>query len=777
MDKKFSDEYNAEFALDSDIPEDELTEDQKRLRDLQSLTSALNSERSQAITDKRESIESRLIDAARAYKGTRDKNGNDSLEAQFETPTVYNRVYHNITRQITNDGASQLGDLLFPSDDKNYGLNAAPLAEPPLALASEPAVDANGEPLTDADGQQLTNQQAHNRRVERSRRKTKRMFTKLDASLISAKYPQKGRKCIRDSAIYGTGILKGPITNKVADRWAKTKGGKYALRSSAELEATVKVVSPFDFYPDLSATEPDEWSYTWERSHVLPKQLQKLVTTQGFDKNTVQQLLITGPSPYAMNDEARETARQESFSKHLATGRFELWERRGTLERKYLEAAGVDNLPEKVLWIECVVYMIADRVLKVSVSPYSKDDTIYSIFNWDEDPLSVFGYGVPYLMNDPQHVYNTAWRMTLDNAGVSTLPQIVVDKKTIRPADGSTDYSIRNGKVWEKTGETYSNERQDKPFELFHIQQDIQQLFGLMDRAENDAYELTGVTRVEKNQQMTDNAPVTLGATQIQQNNSSVTRRSQARRYDDQITSTLIQRFYDFFMEFEEDDDIKASMVVEPRGSTILLSKELQATNLMSFYQMTQGGQMEGVKPVPLLRAISQSMQHPEGQFILTDEEMEQLEEQQAQQAQEQDPQFIIEERKVAVEEAKVELAQTELQLKAQNDSAALELKVAVEERRLELEYAKLDKAERESLNKSQAEFAKIEHKASFDMHKQTLAEKTKRDLGAAQINANRQKDRSAELKADSELSIRKQEADRKDAELNHKQTTGESGI
>ena len=766
MDKEFKDAYDLEFSQDDDIPEEDLTEEQKRLRDLQGLTNELSSERTEAINNKRESIDGRLTDAARLYKGVQDASGRDSLAEQFDTPTVQSRVYHNITRQITNDGVAQLGDTLFPSDDNNYGVNHEELTAPPLVVANEPAIDSKGEQLTDAEGNPLTNQQAHNRRVERARRKAERMFRKIDSSLTLARYPIKGRKVIRDAGIYGTGIIKGPIPNKVSSRWAKKKDGTYGIKSAKELEADLKVVSPFDWFPDMSATEMDEVSYIWERTHLLPVQLQKLAVKQGFNKTAVAKLLAGGPSHNNVDsDIARETAREESFGKYLANGRFELWERHGVLKRKHLIASGV-TVSSNDTYIRCVVYMIGTEILSVVEWPYAKDDQIYSIFNWDEDPLSLFGYGIPYLMNDPQHVYNTTWCMTLDNAGIAALPQVVIDKMQIKPADGTGNYALQGGKAWERTGEQYSMERNDKPFEIFEIRQNIQFLFALMDRAVNDAYELTGVTRVDKTQQMNDNAPVTLGATQIQQNNSSVSRRAQVRRYDDQITSTLITRFYDFFMQFEADDDIKAAMVIDPRGTTVLLSKELQASNLMQFFQMTEGGNTEGVKQMDLLRAISSSMQHSAGQFLDTDEELGRKAEEASQQEPEVDPMIAIEDRKVAVQEAQVELAQADLQMKGQ-----------IEQAQLQLEYAKLDVKQQDSIQKGDIEISKINLKGTLDGQKQQLQEGTKRELGAAKISSDMLKDRSAVAKGERELSIRDREVGVKEQEIHHKVTTGQDGI
>lgn len=772
-DAVFQAEYDAEFARDSTIPDEELTADQKRIRDYVSLTNELTGERTQAIADKRQVVEPRLIAAARCYKGEDDSNSSETLEQQFANKGVGSRAYHNITRQITNDGASQLGDLLFPSDDKNYGLNPVPLTQPPLALANEPAVNSKGDPLQDSEGNQLTNMQAHNRRMERSASKTKRMFTKLDSSLIAAKYPTKARRCIFDAAMYGTGILKGPIPNKGPSIWAKKKNGKYSLKPSDVLQPSVSLVSPLDFFPDMSASCPEEWGYTWERQYVLPSKLQDLAKEREFEKSSVRVLMQRGPGgPSSSDDQARDSVKDASYGDSLSKSHFCLWERHGAISREKLVAAGVHNIPVQ-RWVNCIVYMVDELILKVVVSPYESTDSIYSVYNWDEDPLCVFGYGIPYLMAHPQRVYVSAWRMALDNAGVSVMPQVIVDKRVIKPADGTNDYSIYSGKVWERTGETYSKEGSDVPFDLVFIKQDIQQLFALMDKAVSDAYELTGVTRVEKSQQVNDNAPVTLGATQIMQNNSSVSRRSQARRYDDQITATLIQRFYDFFMQFEDDEDLKAMMEVEPRGSTILLSKELQANNLLQFYQLTGGGQAEGVKGLALLRAISTSMQHPEGQFLKTDEEMQAEADAAAQQEPQEDPAVVLDNRKLEVEEAKIELAQQELQLTADEKNARLQLEAALAEKDLELRWAKLDQDERKNLGQSQANFARLD----VDMEKLTLSEKTKRDSVVAKITADQNKVADASTKTAVELSLRQQAEDRQDKELQHKLTTGQPGI
>ncbi|NRA31029.1 MAG: hypothetical protein HRU11_12310, partial [Parvularculaceae bacterium] len=651
---------NYELEMARELDADERTPEQRQMLAQMAHANTLDSERREAVNYRRASgVDDRLVLSHGLYEGQRDSNGKETFDRKVEMPDSGNRVYFNITRQITNDGAAQLGDLLFPNDDRNYGLNPGPIAEPPLALQQEPAVNKKGEPLLDEQGQPLTNMQAHRRRVDRAQRKCKRMFKKLDASLIASRYPTKARKIIHHAAMYGTGIIKGPVpVRESKGRWAKKADGGYAVRAGEGLKAEVSIVSPFDFFPDGSATDVDECRYIWERTYMEPAALEK---AHGFRQEAVRRLLDVRPlTEETETEDIREEAKSQQTGEKLSDGRFVVWERRGTVPREVLESFDVDA-PGKDRFFDAVVYMCQGEILRVVVNKFENKDPIYSVFCWDEDPLGIFGYGIPWLIRDPQATYVAAWRMALDNGGISAMPQIVLDQSQIKPIDGKME--LRGGKLWQRTGDTINLDGKRPAFEVFNINQNLNELWAMMDRAVDDSYELSGVTRVEKSQGGLDNAPVTLGATQILQNNTTVSRRALARRWDDDVTLGLITRFYDFFMQQDPDDDIKAHMVVEPRGASVLLAKELQASNLMQLYQMTGGGQAEGVKSVELLRGIAGVMQVPEGKFIETEDEYDQR----IAAEQEQGAQPSVEEqialRQADVDEANVELAQGRLQL------------------------------------------------------------------------------------------------------------------
>lgn len=766
MSKQQDREYELEMARETDS--EDQTPAQREMIRVADISASFDSERVEAIADRRSSdVEDRLINSYQLYAGQRDSQGNDSFD-NVELPVAGSRAYTNIVRQITNDGAAQLGDLLFPNDDRNYGLKPLRLAKPPLAIEAEPAVDSKSQPIVDAEGNQLTNAQAHIRRVERTKKKTSRMFAKVDMALISARYPTKARKVIADGAIYGTGILKGPlpIKNKKG-RWAKKAAGGYALNKDVPMGLDVLHVNPLDFFPDMSATEIDGVRYIWERSYLLAGELETAVETLGYKAEAANRLLDQGPMQINSDQDTVQEAKASSVHEARATGRFEQWQRHGFITSQQAEDLGIKKIPSGRNH-NAIITMCQGEMLKAVIVPYESDDPLYSIYCWDEDPLSIFGYGIPWLMQDQQRSYVSTWRMALDNGGMSAVPQLVIDKEGIEPVNGK--WEITGGKEWYKTGENYSAEGAKNPFEVHHIKQNLDQLFAMMDRCVADSYEITGVTRVNKTQQGLDNSPVTLGATQIVQNNTSVSRRAQARRWDDNVTLGFITRVYDYFMQFEDDDDIKANMEVEPRGATVLLAKELTATNTIQLYQMTGNGQAEGSKGIAILRGIESAMQIPSGTYIESEDETDTRVAQEQEQAQAPDPEMELRNREVEVKEAEIELLLRDRDL---NDLKATQ-KYEIDMLRLQLEeatsVAHLDDKSQDRIDKYHADMEALREKQTAELQRHAESNRTARDLGAAKINAdNGLKGREQDLK--------EREVANAEREMSYKETTGKDGI
>lgn len=143
--------------------------------------------------------------------------------------------------------------------------------------------------------------------------------------------------------------------------------------------------------------------------------------------------------------------------------------------------------------IHVIVWFSQGRLLKFGEQPMESNSLIFSVFSFERDDTSMFGFGVPYLMRDSQAAVNGAWRMTMDNAGLSAGPQVVVDTTTIEPADGS--WTLTPRKVWHKIRALARGD--GKLFEMFNIPNNQAELIAIINMARNFADDETSLPVVE----------------------------------------------------------------------------------------------------------------------------------------------------------------------------------------------------------------------------------------------------------------------------------------
>ena len=695
------------------------------------------------------------------------------------------KVINNLIRQVTNDGASQLGDMLFPNDDDNYGLDPVFPSKPPLSLQNEPAMGPKGQPLTDENGEPVTHLQAWEARKVAVQAKTKRMFQKIDGTLDRIKWGNIGRQGLLDGALAGTCVIKGPFVDpKEFRQWRPTESGQWDLLEDTQNRPTFAKVNVLDFLPDMSAECPEEMGYASVRVRSLARDLEALrEVPEVYEVDQIDRLLRHKPEEIARNEADSEYERIQVVDKAVIQdkSRYELFETWASFSREEIEAAGI-TIPAKWSKRNTLVLCVT-HCFGITVSAYvapRQNRLPFGLWWWDRDPLSLFGRGVPVLGESQQLTINAGWRMILDHGGVSAVPMVTMIKDKVESADpNDTSHAIRGGKVWNLKGDMFNlpDGSNGKPFEVHDIPIHLDQFFAIMDRAEEDLYKVTGVTRVDKNEggQGVDNAPITLGATQIFQNNSSVSRRRQVRDFDDFITKFAVEGLYDWFMDHEDDDDIKVALVVEPKGSSVLMQREVNMQNLLQLYTVTQGGASEGSKGVNMLREIETGMQFPSGRFIETEDETIQRQRIEAENPP-VDPEVQLRELELQIEQVKAESAseknEADIEIKmftAQFDNqykqGQLELQAIEGERKHVREMLKLELMDRHEADRA---FTTLQSQQAQVMTRmEEIA--SRRDIAAGQLL---QKESEASRHGDSEeLSAvaRLQEADTHKRELDNK--------
>lgn len=587
-------------------------------------------------------------------------------------------VYIGLTRQKTNAAEARLADILLPTDDRNWGIQPSPLPVVfGLDKSENPAVDPRtGQQMVDRNGQPLLEKDMVKAIREMADERAKAMQTEIDDQLMECDYNSEVRKMIHDAAMLGTGVLKGPIvTNRVRKAWQPQVD---AQGEQVQVIEIVEEITPASFRVDPRNVWPDpgcgEDIHTgkgiYERDMMTAKQVRELAKQPGYMKEQLRKVLEEGPKQSATMVEITDEQKREQY-RNL----YEVWTYWGEVNHEDLECAGVDvgEKDELRSTSGCVVF-VNNTVVKAFLNPLETGDIPYDFYPWEKASGSVWGFGIPYLMRAQQKVLNAAWRQMMDNAGVSSGPQIVVKPGVIQPADKQWQLSSR--KIWYATDDI---DDVRKAFTAFEFNSHQEELAAIIEMASKLADEETGMPMMLQGEKGT--APDTVGGMQMLMNNSNVVLRRLVKQFDDYVTKPHIRRYYDYNMMYSDREDIKGDFNIDARGTSALLIRDIQN---QAFLNLLAAGGNPVYGPLlnqkKLFEKALQAQHIDPAEIMKTDEQIQQEQQQAAESPQAQDPALAIAQMRIQGEQAK-------LQAKSQIDTQLAQMKA-------EAEYARLQQAQ-----------------------------------------------------------------------------------
>lgn len=547
----------------------------------------------------RSEIEDRWIEDIRQYSGRYDP----VTEQKLLSRRTASRVFVNITRSKVNEAEAKLADMVLPSDDRNWMIRPTPVPEKYFRMKDMLDNEQAGQESTEPDEMlpQPEGLETVAPPTKTEAEKAKGMLQKhaqecmcahemqdaIDDQLKESNYNAVCRDIIHDAAILGIGIIKGPVVvGKTRRSWDEIKDSYgNAVQIVVEedvVKPTVERVDPWNFFPDMSAAKVDDAEFIFERSYLTRKKLRALIKRPGFIEENIERLLVEGPQVHRID--TQHLVRIREINNHTGISddnKYEVWTYHGPLYKEDLEAAGVEIKSDSEFdMLDSVVWFCGNLVLKAQVNIMETGDFPYSVMTWERDDSSIFGFGIPYQMRNSQKVINGVWRMALENSGLATGPQLVINKMLIEPADGKWELTAR--KIW------YTKERNvniGQAFAAFDINSHQQELMNLFDYARRLVDEETNLPSVPIGEGGTTTP--TGAMAMILQNSNSVFRRV-VKEFDDNITEPTITRFYDWNMQFSERDEIKGDYEVDARGSSTLMVKEAQNQNLIGWINLLQ---------------------------------------------------------------------------------------------------------------------------------------------------------------------------------------------
>lgn len=486
------------------------------------------------------------------------------------------------------------------------------------------------------------------------------MDKEIQAQLTYCKYAMHSRRAMEDRVILGTGVLKGPVnTGHMQVTYEPSEDGTWLPVVSEERHPKVTHVPLWRYYPDLSVTDICESKSDIEIHPMTSIELSQYIQHPGFDGAAIRSIL--------KGTDKEEPIKASSYNESMARITAEIWARNpymykdryvvieyhGPVTYDDLQKLGLEPTYESpTMEYYGEVWVCAGKVIRMELENIEGYyETPYSASIWKRDPSSPLGYGHPQLLADPQRVVTQAYHMILDNASLTSGPQVAMYHKWIQPVDGN--WTLAPNKVWLLTDPQAKISDAIQFFNPTNVIGNIMPVLQLARQfAEEESATLASPT------QSPDNSETATGQL-IMKHASNANLDFAAEEWDDQVTEKVIRRMYAWNMQYNPKNEIKGNFTVDVKSASEYKNKQMYIRDLERLQMETaQNPAMAMVINTDELVKARLSLMHlPSNKIVRTDEEIAQAQQAAAQQP---DPKQI----ELQIKMAELEIKKQELAIK-----------------------------------------------------------------------------------------------------------------
>ena len=424
----------------------------------------------------------------------------------------------------------------------------------------------------------------------------KKMEKKIHDQLEESNASKQLRNTAFETALFGTGIMKGPFAlDKEYPNWDE-EGNYSPMYKTIPQTASVSI---WNFYPDPDANNMDEAEYVVERHKMSRSQMRSLKNRPFFRPNAIDTAIEMGES-YTKEwwEQVMEDADQETKSE-----RFNVLEFWGYVDTDILEDHDVE-IPKELKdqdQVSVNIWVCNGQVLRLVMNPFTPAILPYYAVPYEVNPYSFFGVGIAENMDDTQSLMNGFMRMSVDNAALSGNLLIEVDETNLAPGQ---DLSIYPGKVLRRMGGAPGQAIFGTKFP--NVSNENMQMF---DKARVLADESTGFPSFAHGQTGVQGVGRTASGISMLMSAANGSIRTVVKNIDDYLLGPLAKAFFSFNMQFDFDPEIKGDLEVKAEGTNSLMANEVRSQRLMQFLGVVQNPALAPFAKMDyIIREIANSM-------------------------------------------------------------------------------------------------------------------------------------------------------------------------
>jgi hypothetical protein len=571
------------------------------------------------------------------------------------------RVVINIVRPKVDQAIARMCEILFPVDDRNWGIKPTPLPE----MADMVGNDA--ETVDPATGQPtgLTADQEAKAIMQAAKEAAEGMERSIDDSLTECRFNGESRKGVEDGIRLGTMVMYGPFPARQTSKvWIPRPDGTQELQVNESIVPASMRWDPWDTFFDPSCgNDHQRGRGFFLRRNVNRKELRGLVGLPGYDAEAIREVLRSPATKVRVAEGRvlRDRVRDDSY---------EMWTYHGEIEPDEMELLSSRTQGDPLTDITFGVLIIVNDKIIGAMDSWVVDKTLpIDVWNWRKADDSPFGYGMPDELEHQQRVVNSAWRQVMDNGKTSLGGQIVMKKGMVIPQNGS--YEVTPNKIW-LAKDDLDDVRQ--AFSVFEFNSHLQELLAIAQAAMSFADMETSMPQIMGGEQ--GSAPETVGGMVMLFNNANAVLRQRVKLYDDNVTKPHISRYYDWKMANDPDVNIKGDFEIDARGSTALVERDIQNQAMLNLASITNNPRyIPHLNEREELKAILKAFKANPEEMMKPEDQVKQEMEAAAQQGQPQDPRLAAAEMNMQAKQMDIEDRNKQREFEAARNEQDMQLR------------------------------------------------------------------------------------------------------
>lgn len=386
------------------------------------------------------------------------------------------------------------------------------------------------------------------------------------------------RKTVFEMCMLGHGVLKGPFTTKkTLHDWKMDENTKKRTYSPIyEDVPAISHVSTWNFFPDPDAKIMKECEWTIERHKLSRSQLRALAKRPFFRKSAIDAVCDNVPNyvdqwwEYQLRDAPVNVSRK----------RYEVIEYWGVVDKQLIESTGLDigleldDLDE----VQVNVWLCNHEILRCVLNPFTPAVIPYHSCPYEEHEYQMWGIGVAENMEDSQEIMNAFVRLGIDNAVLASSLVFDIDETSLVPGQ---DFKVHPGKVFRRQ----AGQPGQAVFGL-KFPNTFSDCMNVFDKFRQLSDESTGIPSVMHGQTGVVGTGRTSSGLSMIMGAADKNIKAVIRNIDDYLLQPLGEGFFNWNMQFNEDDSIIGDLTVQARGTSGLMAKEIKSQRLMQFLQV-----------------------------------------------------------------------------------------------------------------------------------------------------------------------------------------------